>query len=123
MRLNEDIVKTLPIPEAGNRVHYFAEAIIQGAKVPRGFGVRVTAAGVRSFVMNYTIARRERRYTIGQWPDWSVLRAVKEARDLRQCIDRGEDPLDGRRKQETATATTLKTIADEYLDREEKHLR
>jgi hypothetical protein len=123
MRLNEDIVKTLPIPEAGNRVHYFAEAIIQGAKVPRGFGVRVTAAGVRSFVMNYTIARRERRYTIGQWPDWSVLRAVKEARDLRQCIDRGEDPLDGRRKQETATATTLKTIADEYLAREEKHLR
>jgi integrase len=123
MKLNEDIVKNLPIPDSGNRVHYFAETVIQGAKVPRGFGVRVTAAGVRSFVMNYSVARRERRYTIGQWPDWSVLRAVKEARDLRQRIDRGEDPLDGRRKQETATATTVKAIADEYLAREEKHLR
>jgi integrase len=117
-KLNEDIVKSLPIPESGNRVHYFADAVIQGAKVPRGFGVRVTAAGVRSFVMNYSVARRERRYTIGQHPDWSVLRAVKEARDLRQRIDRGEDPLDGRRKQETATATTLKAIAEEYLARE-----
>jgi integrase len=123
MKLNDDAVKLLPIPESGNRVHYFAGAVIQGAKVPRGFGVRVTAAGVRSFVMNYSIARRERRYTIGQWPDWSVLRAVKEARDLRQHIDRGEDPLDGRRKQETVTATTLKAIADEYLTREEKRLR
>jgi integrase len=123
MKLNEDIVKNLPIPDSGNKVHYFADAVIQGARVPRGFGVRVTAAGARSFIMNYSIARRERRYTIGQWPDWPVLRAVKEARDLRQRIDRGEDPLDGRRKRDAATATTLKGIADEYLCREEKHLR
>jgi len=123
MKLNEDIVKNLPIPDSGNKVHYFADAVIQGARVPRGFGVRVTAAGARSFIMNYSIARRERRYTIGQWPDWPVLRAVKEARDLRQRIDRGEDPLDGRRKRAAATATTLKGIADEYLCREEKHLR
>jgi integrase len=117
-KLNEDVVKSLPTPESGNKVHYFPDAVIQGAKAPRGFGVRVTAAGARSFVMNYSIARRERRYTIGQHPDWSVLRAVKEARDLRQRIDRGEDPLDGRRKQEAANATTLKAIAEDYLARE-----
>jgi integrase/rubredoxin len=117
-RLNEAIVKALPAPESGNRVHYFPDATIQGTKVPRGFGVRVTAAGVRSFVMNYSVARRERRYTIGQWPDWSVLRAVKVARDLRQRIDLGEDPLDGRRKQDAAAATTLNAIAEDYLTRE-----
>jgi integrase len=123
MKLNEEIVKSLPIPEVGNRVHYFAEAVIEGCKVPRGFGVRVTAAGVRSFVMNYSIARRERRYTIGRWPDWSVLRAIKEARDLRQRIDRGEDPLDGRRKQEGATNTTLRAICEEYIKGDGKSLR
>jgi integrase len=117
-KLNEDIVKSLPIPESGNRVHYFADAVIQGAKVPRGFGVRITSGGARSFVINYSVARRERRFTIGQYPDWSVLRAVKEARELRQRIDRGEDPLDGRRKQEAASGTTLKAIAEEYLARE-----
>ena len=123
MKLNKEIVKSLPIPEVGNRVHYFAEAVIEGCDVPRGFGVRVTAAGVRSFVMNYSIARRERRYTIGRWPDWSVLGAIKEARDLRQRIDRGEDPLDGRRKQEGATNTTLKAICEEYIKGDGKSLR
>ena len=77
------------------------EAVIQGSKAPRGFGVRVTAAGAKSFVMNYrNRAHRERRFTIGQWPDWSVLKAVKTAKDLRQRIDRGEDPMDDRRKQD-----------------------
>jgi len=122
-KLNEEIVKTLPIPEAGNRVHYFPDAVIQGAKVPRGFGVRITAGGARSFVMNYSVARRERRFTIGQYPDWSVLRAVKEARELRQRIDRGEDPLDGSRKQEAASGNTLKAICEEYIKRDGKSLR
>jgi integrase len=123
MTLNEEIVKSLPIPEVGNRVHYFTEAVIESSKVPRGFGVRVTAAGVRSFVMNYSVAHRERRYTIGRWPDWSVLRAVKEARDLRQRIDRGEDPLEGRLKQEGASAATLKAICEEYIKGDGKSLR
>ena len=30
-----------------------------------GFGVRVTTAGAKSFVLSYTIAGRERRITIG----------------------------------------------------------
>src|SRR5262249_5149106 len=107
-KLNEEIVKSLPVPETGNKVHYFPDAVLQGAQEPRGFGVRITAGGVRSFVMNYRAAHRERRYTIGQWPDWSVLRAVKVARDLRQRVDRGEDPLDDRRKQKSAGENTFK---------------
>src|SRR5437667_12036505 len=42
MRLNEDTIKRLPIPDAGNRVTYFGGATLQGAQAPRGFGVRVT---------------------------------------------------------------------------------
>ena len=55
-KLSEETVKRLPVPPKGNRVSYFAGAIIQGAKAPRGFGVRVTAAGARSFVLNYPCA-------------------------------------------------------------------
>jgi hypothetical protein len=120
-RLNEDIVRALPIPAAGNKVHYFPDAVLQGARAPRGFGVRVTAGGVRSFVMNYRVARRERRYTIGTWPDWSVLAAVKEARALRQRIDRGENPLDGRRKQEAENA--FQAICEEFFRRDGADLR
>jgi hypothetical protein len=81
-KLNEEVVKALPVPPTGNRVHYFPDAMLQGRKAPRGFGVRVSSGGVKSFVMNYRIKRRERRYTIGQWPDWKVLDAVNTARVL-----------------------------------------
>src|SRR3974390_1262879 len=95
-KLNEETIKRLPVPSKGNRITYFAGATIQGAKAPRGFGVRVTARGARSFFLNYRLRGREYRLTIGAWPDWSALKAVIEARKLRQRIDRGENPLDDR---------------------------
>jgi hypothetical protein len=52
-KLNEETVRQLPAPGKGNRVTYFAGAMVQGAKAPRGFGVRVTAAGARAFVLNW----------------------------------------------------------------------
>jgi integrase len=133
MKLNEREVADLEAPAAGNKVYYFPDAVIQGAKVPRGFGVRVTAGGARSFVLNYRAARvkpragapkgNERRFTIGQWPDWSVLRAVQEARGLRRRVDRGEDPLEDRRKDEAAATDTLQAICEEYMRREGGKLR
>src|SRR6478735_7399274 len=95
-KLSEEIVRQLVVPASGNRITYFAGATIQGAKAPRGFGVRVTAAGARSFVLNYRLRGREHRFTIGAWPDWSALKAVREARGLRQRVDRGENPIEDR---------------------------
>ena len=96
VKISEEIIKSLSVPDTGNRITYFAGAKIQGAKAPRGFGVRVTAGGARAFVLNYRLRGREYRYTIGGWPDWSALKAVRTARDLRRRVDRGENPLDDR---------------------------
>jgi hypothetical protein len=43
--------------------------------------------------LSITGSLRDRRYPIGQWPDWNVFDAVKEARVLPQRIDRGEPLL------------------------------
>jgi hypothetical protein len=114
-KINEEVVRQLPVPGKGNRVTYFAGALVQGAKAPRGFGVRVTAAGVRAFVLNYRLRGREHRITIGAWPDWSALKAVREARDLRQRIDRGENPLDDRAPVSAAASVTA--VLDEFVAR------
>jgi integrase len=114
-QLNEEIIKRLPAPEAGNRVVYFAGARLQGSQAPRGFGVRVTASGTKSFIINYRIRHREYRYTIGTYPDWSVLKAVRVARDLRQRIDRGENPLDDRAP--VPPGQTIAAVLDEFMAR------
>jgi Arm DNA-binding domain/Phage integrase family len=118
-KLNEDTVKKLPAPKAGNHVTYFAGDTLQGVTAPRGFGVRVTAAGARAFILNYRVAGHERRYTIGTFPDWSALRAVREARELRQRIDRGQDPQaekDASRQPKPATKTVA-DLLDEHVER------
>ena len=114
-RLSEETIKRLPPPSAGNRVTYFAGATIQGAKAPRGFGVRVTAAGARAFILNYRLSGREFRYTIGAWPDWSALKAVREARHLRQRVDRGENPLEGHAS--SSDTVTVNSILDDFVVR------
>jgi integrase len=114
-QLNEETVKRLAAPETGNRIVYFAGARLQGAQAPRGFGVRITAAGAKSFIINYRIRHREYRYTIGSFPDWSVLKAVRVARDLRQRIDRGENPLDDRAP--PPATKTVAAILDEFMAR------
>jgi integrase len=79
-------VKELPSPAHGNKIYYDTEVA--------GFGCRVTAAGARSFVINYrTRAGKERRYTIGAVGDWNVTAARKVAREIRRKLPDGVDPL------------------------------
>ena len=84
--LTDASIKRLPTPKKGNRITYDDDV--------KGFGCRVTAAGARSFVLNYvTRGGRERRYTIGGYPDWQTTVARAKARDLRRLVDDGGDPL------------------------------
>ena len=118
--LNEATIKALPTPAKGNKIHYFGGAMLQGITAPTGFGVRVTAAGAKAFVLGYRVRGRECRYTIGGFPTWTAARAVREARELRQRIDRGENPLDARAP--LAPVETPKTVADVIEDFIRRHV-
>jgi integrase len=88
VHLTDLIVKKLELPAKGSKVHYDATT--------KGFGVSVTTAGARSFVLNYrTKAGRERRMTIGRFGNWSTVGARDKAKELRRLIDAGGDPLAG----------------------------
>jgi integrase len=107
MRLSDKIVKALPVPARGNRVTYDAEV--------KGFGCRVTAAGGRAFILNYRRKAdgRERRFTIGSFPDWSVSAAREEAKRLKRDVDGGADPVGA--LQESRAAATVTDLADRFL--------
>ncbi|MGY5803386.1 tyrosine-type recombinase/integrase [Rhizobium sp. LEGMi12c] len=102
-------VGQLPAPDKGNKVYY--------DHVVKGFGVRVTKAGARAFILNYRIDGRERRYTIGSYPDWSLTTAREEAKRLKRQIDTGTDPLAER--EERRDAVTVDQLCDVFI---EEHL-
>jgi Arm DNA-binding domain/Phage integrase, N-terminal SAM-like domain len=109
-RLTDATVKRLPKPPNGNRIFFDSDV--------SGFGIRITRAGSRSFVLNYrTRGGRERRFTIGSYPDWRTTAARDEARTLRRLIDEGGDPLaEIEAKRE---APTMAELADRF---EQEHL-
>ena len=54
-------------------------------------------AGVISFILDYRIHGRHRRYTIGRYPDeYSATAARTRAGELRQRIREGRDPMEER---------------------------
>jgi Arm DNA-binding domain len=93
-KLVDKLVRELPAPSKGNKITFDSEV--------KGFGCRVTAAGTKAFVLNYRADGRERRLTIGSWPDWSTVAARNEAAQLKREIDRGGDPMAERAHQRQA---------------------
>lgn len=108
-KLTDRIVRELSAPPTGNRVQYDAER--------NGFGLRITAAGARAFVLRYRAAGRERMFTIGGFPDWTVSAAREKARELRRAVDSGADPMSERAA--VRTAPTFNDLADRF---EAEHL-
>jgi integrase len=79
----------------------------------KGFGIRITANGVISFILNYTIHGRERRCTVGGWPELSVQIARDKALDLRRGISNRIDPL--AEKEANRNGTTVADLARDYM--------
>jgi integrase len=109
-RITDKLVRGLEPPPSSNRVTYDADM--------KGFGIRITAAGARAFVLNYRAGGRERRYTIGSYPEWSVAAAREKAKELRRHIDNGEDPMAGRHAEREAP--TVRDLIERYT---KEHLR
>src|ERR1022692_3994193 len=105
-KISEKILKNLAPPKHGNCITY-------DTQIP-GFGVRITAAGAVSFILNYHVHGRERRFTIGKHPEWSVTAARNRALELRRKVNEGVDPL-GEREQDRMQPT-VNDLCVEYLE-------
>ncbi|HUZ47304.1 MAG TPA: site-specific integrase, partial [Terriglobia bacterium] len=100
-------VKNLTAPKVGSRIFWDSEL--------KGFGVRITAAGVISFILDYRVNGRQRRYTIGRNPEWTSEAARTEAASLKPRISKGYDPL--QEKERARGEPTIAELAEEYLER------
>jgi integrase len=109
--LTDAIVKRLPVPARDD--------VTTKDTLVKGFGIRVTAGGARSFTLNYRrkLDGRQRRITIGSFPSWSTVAAREEAKRLKREIESGSDPVGDQQDSRAAP-----TIADLWVRFEQDYL-
>lgn len=90
-RLTPSRIKAFSCPSGKQQAFFF------DTEVPR-LAVRVTSAGVKSFVFESKLNRQTIRRTIGSADAWSVGDAREEARRLQVLVDSGVDPREQERE-------------------------
>jgi integrase len=93
-RITDALVRKAEPAEAGLR--FIWDTLV------KGFALRVTVRGAKSFVLDYRIRGRQRRITIGSYPEWSVAAAREAAKDMKREVDLGGDPMGERHADRTA---------------------
>jgi integrase len=106
MRLTKTVVERLGAPAQGYTLHWDGQL--------KGFGVRVTARRVKTFVLQRRVNGKERRITIGRFGPLTAEQARREATKLLGAIATGRDPM-AERKQAKVGAVTLGEAFTEYL--------
>ena len=85
---------------------------------PKGFGLRVSPGGRKTFIVRYRAAGRRRRVSLGIYPALSLADARRRARQVLGEVASGQDP--GQARQDARGAGTFGDLAQLYLD---KHAR
>ncbi|MBC8442247.1 MAG: tyrosine-type recombinase/integrase [Deltaproteobacteria bacterium] len=112
MRITKTVVDKLSAPpcKPGGK----ANQVIFRDSTITGFGLRITSAGAKSFIVEKRINGKSRRKTLGAYGPLTVEMARKEAMKFLGSVATGKDPI----KEEKANrvrAFTLKETFEDYL--------
>jgi integrase len=107
MKINDKLVKTLQPPDKGYRLIYDDDL--------KGFGVRITANGVISFVLSYYFHGIKKRYKIGRYgPELTAAAARDRALKKKTGLLDGIDPAEEKRQSDNEP--TFTELTERYLE-------
>ncbi len=113
VRLTKTAVEKLPIPSTGQAFYRDQDL--------KGFGIRITAGGTRSFILEKRIEGRVRRQTIGRFGELTCEQARKQANKLLYEVAVGINPIAEREKERMARIKLTDAFSD--FKKARKHLK
>jgi integrase len=116
MRLNDKIIRSLVCPTGMTERTFF------DSDVP-GFGLRVRASGARSWLVQYAIAGRTKKITLGGPPLVTLGAARARARELLAAVKLGGDPAKAKAEERAAAANTVGALIPAFLERQRQRLK
>ncbi len=112
MRLSKSTVDRLqppvPAPPATRAQAFHRDDLL------KGFAVRITETGARSFIVETKVNGKTRRATLGKYPNLTVEQARKLAQERLGIIASGRDP-EAEKREAQAAGVTLGQAFDAYL--------
>ncbi len=105
MKITKTVVEHAAAPNSGQQ-------FIRDDEL-RGFALRITERGAKSFVWEGRIKGRMRRFTIGAFPALSVLAARQRVLSVKAAVAGGNDPSEERRNDRREL--TFATLAARYV--------
>ncbi len=80
----------------------------------KGFALRITSGGVKSFIVETRINGKVKRVTLGKYGNLTVEEGRKQAKSLLGSVARGDDPI-AEKKTKKVHAMTLQQVLNDYL--------
>ena len=119
MKLTERRIESLQCPAGKKDVMVFDDE-------QSGLGVRVTAGGGKSFLVQYRHAGKKRRVPLGSCSAISLASARKAAQSIMGDVAKGLDPASDRKRKAAHDALTLETLLGQWetlnlADRRERY--
>ncbi|MCP4473301.1 MAG: integrase family protein [Gammaproteobacteria bacterium] len=107
VKLTKSVIEKIAPPVSGQT--FYRDSVLTG------FGIRCTATGVKSFIIETRINGKTKRYTLGKYPALTPEQARKMAKIELGKIAQGEDTARSRSKAKKQPIT-LQTAYDDYLN-------
>ncbi len=107
IKLTKSIIDKINVTEGKDQVFYRDEQL-------KGFALRVTANGVKSFIVETRIANKVKRITLGKYGQLTAEEARKQAKHVLGQIAKGDNPI-AEKKANKIKSMTLNQVFNDYL--------
>lgn len=112
-KLTKQAIEKLPVPSKGQAFYWHSD--------PKGFAVRVTAAGSKSFIVQGRVDGKTCRYTIGPCNLLDAREAQKRARNRLGEMYDGVNPQVERKRRQAQGITLREVMVDYIANKRTKH--